>query len=470
MKRSFLFSFHFILLLLFFVLHGYNENYPFVSFSVAAVLFLNYLLYAVIIFLLGLLVFRSPVKSGIFVFIIFSLNFFFGSFKDWLKSIEYLQYLSRYRVLLSAILLIVILCFVVLKRSKGNFNKLSRGLFVLMLVFISLEIFYLFGNASAKPEADETQVQVSDAPKPDIYFVVLDAYAGSKSLQEVYKFDNTALDDTLRSLGFFVCRSSHSNYNFTPFSVASTLNMKYLDGIGDVNACTVEDYARRGEEIKDNAVGRFLMAQGYEVINYSVFDIEGQPSLVSETFLPVKGRLISDQTLLNRMKKDLYHMLVAGKFSFKIFEGDVFRTMRDNKRLISLTVGASLKRSKSPRFIFTHLYMPHAPYYYDRGGRLKDAGSIVRDDTENSIDSYIDNLVVTNGVVKRMVNTIQKNSNYEAVIILTGDHGYRPPYRPADVSSVFNTLSAVYIPGGRYERYYDSLSNVNFSYAVQYDL
>ena len=64
---------------------------------------------------------------------------------------------------------------------------------------------------------------------PDIYYIILDDYAGIQSLKQNFNFDNTEFYDQLSKKGFFVSSNSFSNYPFTILSIPSSLNMQYLD-------------------------------------------------------------------------------------------------------------------------------------------------------------------------------------------------------------------------------------------------
>ncbi len=70
------------------------------------------------------------------------------------------------------------------------------------------------GPAAARPRPD----------LPDIYFIVLDAYTGGRSLRRNYHFDNAQFVSALEARGFFVPRASRSNYTLTYLALAAALN------------------------------------------------------------------------------------------------------------------------------------------------------------------------------------------------------------------------------------------------------
>src|SRR5690606_36084113 len=61
--------------------------------------------------------------------------------------------------------------------------------------------------------------------EPDIYYIILDRYAGQKTLSEMYHFDNSLFLTELQSKGFYIATDSHTNYPSTSFSIAASLNM-----------------------------------------------------------------------------------------------------------------------------------------------------------------------------------------------------------------------------------------------------
>ena len=210
MKRIFLF-----LLPLFFVLHGMNEQFWLVPVKDALVLLLIYWVAAVILFFLCRLLFRDNDKAALAAFLLMAFHFFFGSIHDALK--------WKYSVILPVFLVLFIAAFVLIKK-KQSFKQVSLYLNVLFIVLIAWEAISFKRSSSASQK-----FTVCDTcSKPDIYLIVLDEYAGAKSLKDLFSFDNTEFEAQLTERGFHVLQNSRSNYNYTPFSMASMLNMHYL--------------------------------------------------------------------------------------------------------------------------------------------------------------------------------------------------------------------------------------------------
>jgi len=60
-----------------------------------------------------------------------------------------------------------------------------------------------------------------------------------------------------------------------------------------------------------------------------------------------------------------------------------------------------------------------------------------------------------------LIDTIQKNTDREAVIIVMGDHGFRGRTGNQDLPKKYQNLNAVFLPGADYHLFYDSISGVN---------
>ncbi len=71
--------------------------------------------------------------------------------------------------------------------------------------------------------------QPADARHPMIFHIVLDGYGRGDTLDELYGLDNSDFIGWLEGHGFFVATKSRSNYTHTVLSLASMLNMEYLD-------------------------------------------------------------------------------------------------------------------------------------------------------------------------------------------------------------------------------------------------
>lgn len=461
------YSFYPVLLTIFFVLHGYLENYGFISPCEGFLLAIIYTASTLVAGLAGWLFFRDITKAALIACVLMAIYFFFGAVHDFLKE-HAGSFFSSYMVLLSAFSILLIVLIVYLKKSNRTFKQLTIFLNLLFIVYIVVDLSNLVSKTfrtadsglSVYSFAKNNMYQPCDScDKPDIYFLLMDSYASTVALAKWYQFHND-LDSFLLQKKFSVQANSRSNYNFTPFSMASILNMSYLQGIANPREVTINDYSNCEVLIHNNEVIKMLNAAGYDIVNYSIFNLAGHPTFVTQDFLPLNTRLITERTMLACIRKDLGWKL-AKWYPFKWFWGiDIMQDNRNNQDFIELVKTSAAKKSAKPRFVYGHFFMPHTPYYYDKNGKLKDIATIIAEKDSGSIPIYLEYLTYTNGRIREMITTIQQQ-NPSAVIILMGDHGNREKTSEAFPVHHFMNLNAVYYPDNDYNLLYDSISGVN---------
>lgn len=437
---------YFLLLLpLFFVLHGYVEFFPAVPVLGAVMLFGKYVLAFAVVLLVMYLFYQNFRKAAMMALVLMLLFFFFGAVHDALKNLTFLPFLAKYSVLLPLIAIAAVAAAVLVKRSRFSFNRPVSFLNLLLILLCVLDLVVL----ATKPNRNEHRavsgnaiVKCDTCSKPDIYLIISDEYAGKESLQTLFNHDNTPFEDALKQKGFTVLKNTTSNYNFTPFSIASMLSMNYLHNIGNVanekNALT-----RALNTIDNNATVDVLKQHGYDIKNYSYFSLAGQPSLTEQSLLTTREGLISGQTLFSRLYRDLgYHLMTTlrwKRFTKQITETDY----RNNELLMQKTIDEAQRPSTSPKFVYTHLMMPHYPYFTDSTGKLNPVDKITEGNQAN-MQLYLGYLKYTNGVLLQLVDKLQAAVPPNTVIMLMSDHGYREYPREIDRRFEFLNLNATY--------------------------
>ena len=453
----------------FFVLHGYAENFGLVTVADCLWLVSSYFIAAICIHLVFYFIYKNHSKAALLAAILLSFNFFFGAIQDFFKI--HVPVFSRYSMLLPAFFILLFSLMFYLHKRKVNFLKFTFFFNILLLIYLIVDVTDIVLK-SLSPQPDKLSIYGSaekdsytactDCKNPDIYFLLFDEYCSSEGLRQTFNYDNSSLDSFLLQRGFQQQRHSKSNYNFTPFSMASILNMNYIEGIKNINACSVEDYANCNNLIRNNSVIRFLSSRYYDIVNYSIFDLAGNPSVVGSSLLPVKTKLITEQTFTRRFMKDVGWHFYTGPFEIKwLTKNKLQEELNNNNKLLDLVKKETEKKSSRSRFIYAHFEMPHPPFYYDKYNRLRPAQALVEEVDGTKTDSYLGYLPYTNSKIKELLDTIQKNTRHNAVIILMGDHGYRVKVAGASGDHFFQNLNAVYFPDKKYESISDSITGVN---------
>lgn len=466
-KRAFKkWPFYTLLLPVFFVLHGVRENFGFILAADYLPLILFYCISAIALYGIFYLLYRKQIKAGIVTFFILSFFLFYGFMQDFLK--EYLPRINRYTILIPAFFILLAILAIILKKAKQSFFQLNFFLNCLLIIYTVYDFSVILIKTIFPPKdkfsvyspvANRDYRVCKNCPKPDIYFLVFDEYASSVCLKTDFDYDNSQLDSFLINKQFRIQKYSSGNYNFTPFSISSILNMSYINGI-DPNAITSDDYARCNKLIRDNELIKYLSLSGYDIINYSIFDMAGNPSPVDQDFLPLKARLITDRTLWGRVKRDILWNIFYGKFEIKwLSENTEYSYQKNNDRLLDLVKKESRIKSNKPRFIYAHYNMPHPPYYFDKSGKLNPKNKLAHN-YDGDKELYLGYVWYTNTKIQELVNNILYNSGGDAVIIVMGDHGFRND--KAMPHHVFlQNQNAIYLPDKNYTLVYDSITGVN---------
>lgn len=455
-----------ILLPLFFVLHGVRENFGFVLPKDYLPLVLFYCLSSIALYFIFYLFYRQRNKAALLTFALLSIFFFYGAFQDFLAN--FLPGLNHYRLLIPFFLCILIALAIFLKRTKRKMaasNLFLNTLFLIYLIvdlsMIAGKILFLKNNTASYPifSFEKNFNPCPDCQKPDIYFLVFDEYTSSIALKNNFGFNNEKLDSFLIKNKFRILSKSYSNYNYTPFSMASIMNMDYLNKVHDGYVFTTAEYMNCFEQVKKSELIRMLSAMGYDIANYSIFDLPEHPTQLMESLFPAKSRLITDQTLWGRAQKNILWNLFMGRFEVKFLSKNLlYNHLNNNVKTANLLKNEINKKASSPRFVYAHFMIPHPPYYFDSTGKLKPKNEILF--YKNEKESYLNNLKYANTQIQDLVTDIQQQSNGGAAIILMGDHGFRYDTTMPKLSR-FQNLNAVYLPGNNYKLFYDSMSAVN---------
>ena len=451
-----------ILLCFFFVLHGFTENYDFIPFQDALLLSGVYIIVAITITLLSWLFYKSIIKAALLAFFLMVFHFFFGVVHDSLKKILDNTFITRYSFIIPFSFILFLLLIILLKKTRHPLLRLNYFLNSLLILLIFIDLGWLISKKisgdSKSISLPEEFTSIDPSNRPDIYLIVADEYAGNVELKDIFSFENSAFTDSLKQKGFYTIPYSRSNYNYTPFAAASLLNMSYLP-LQDKNRGQ-SDLAFCYKKIRDNNLLRLLQHNNYQFINYSIFNFEGQPARVNETFLPVKTRLITSQTFLSRINRDIRFNLITKWKSGSELRKLTYSTLHNNNNIYKLTWNIANEKSTRPKFVYSHLMMPHYPYYYDENENELPFERLVEGNQVNQKD-YIRYLQYSNKKLLDLIGHIQQSSATPPIIVLMGDHGFRHFTQPVKNDYYFLNHISVNMPGQNFAAFTDSLTSVN---------
>lgn len=410
-------------------------------------------------------------RLTLLVFLAQFIFFFFGPIHFFLD--DNVPFLGKYTVMLPLIAIFLAAAGFFLWRSRQPFYNTYQYLNILLIVLLAYEVIFvsLLNITDGRIKRLTRDFPISENYKgcdtcmnPDIYFLVFDMYANTSVLKSFWNYDNAQLEKFLDSSGFYNVKNSRSNYNFTVFSIASTLNMQYH--VTDLTYTNAFRSSGELNQFEDNELFRILKKQGYKFHNYSWFHFIDAPSVVAPFVITDPQELVAAQTLWFRFKNDI-------AWNFKMFR----RTKTVEERLSPFFLKectynlsriadsykgvkqVSAQNNTQPVFVYAHFLMPHAPFLYDSTGRVKTQLEWL----SLSHQDYLEQLKYANKMMMDLGATLQKEAKRPRVIIIQSDHGYRN-YTSKDGLKrdvELKNFSAFYFPGQRYQGLHDSISNVN---------
>ena len=367
---------------------------------------------------------------------------------------ESLQFLGQIHVLGSILLIISIIGIIYFLKTQTLDDKTYIANIISMTI-IGFLIFNITTSSITMADDDSLlkfsniPIQISDVEnKPNIYFIILDEYAGFIQLKNDFNFDNNDFSIELEKRGFFVPKESFSNYPTTGLSVPSMLGMTYFDFIPENLGKDSKNIRVVEKMTNENSVMKILQANDYKITT-----LDAGSSRTADTHL-AEVRLCNNVFDINpELRKNFAIVYVPIVGLRDIIFNEVIR----DKLECSFSALIDFNEdSNNPDFVVAHLRLPHSPFIYDSFGN-----SISINDMGDK-NAYLDQLKFANKKTLEIIDSIQARSS-ENVIIIVSDHGYRYyiNYENPTVDDYirgFNNLGAYYLPG---KEKHETISPVN---------
>ncbi len=471
------YNFHFLLLPVFFVWHASNEYFGLVNWRYIIEYVGYYLALSIALFVIGKLLFKNNTKAALWAFIPLTIFFFFGVFHDFLKSNTFFSIISSYSILLPLICVIIVLAIIAIKRNKNNLVRPTAYLNALMLFLILLElqlsVYQFFTHEHKKNNLNYglalTDIKVSNMPdslKPDIFFIVFDEFASTKSLLQYVNFDNSNLDSAFKKHNFYIAKNSKSNFNATPFSLACYLNMQYPNGDFEGKQFSPRNALKAQYTVKESVFPTYLKNNNYSFKNYGILDLPNSNSIKESHFNFNFSKIFTLETLVGRIHKDIWWNVALKINGTAAIEKKITALKEPYTNGIIENYNNTYKALQSeyatPTFTYSHMLIPHSPFCFNKNGERRTLR--LTDNLDNDIDSlYTDQLQYCNTLIKSLLTaTTTTPTKRPRVVIIASDHGYRNNFTLNKTrDKEFSNLCTVYFSDNKYETLYDSISPVN---------
>ena len=348
-------------------------------------------------------------------------------------------------------------------------NLVAAVLVVVALVTIVPAEIGRFGRTASAA----TPIAGSQGTGRDIYFLIFDRYGSARSLDLLYGIDDRPFLDGLRSKGFQIVTDSHANYVKTTLSLAATLNLDYLDDLVAAQDPASPDHGPIFAHLSDHAVGHFLRDRGYQYVH------------VGSGYGPTETSVLADRNPRIDEPSDfvasLYDTSALPAIARRIglIRTTPYRERRYTFGQFQLDTLDGLASQPGPKFVFSHILLPHPPYVFARDG------SFVTDEMEADRprrQNYGDQLAYLQTRIEALVDKLLDRPEAERpIIIMQADEGPYPPAYSANTATYdwssatsdeleikFGIFNAMYLPGEPPPDLSPTLSSVN-TFRVVFD-
>lgn len=306
----------------------------------------------------------------------------------------------------------------------------------------------------------------AEAPKRDIYFILLDRYPGQESLKQNYGYDNSYFIDGLRERGFYVASKSRGPYPKTPHSIQTTLNMEYVD-----LPKSSSDWQLVYDKLKNPKSAQFAKKRGYKYVLMG----SGYHSLRSDkaadvniAYDPKSGPVTTE------FAQVLYNSTVLSAIAQRYNISTLDPRRADFERAaFQYQEIPNVAKMPEPTFMFAHILITHPPYVHDRRCKFLPEAKL---DAMTLDEAFIEQVECEGKKTLELIDILQKApEDRKPIIVLQSDEGpgpvgWNPDTRehydwtrvPEDVlDEKFQILNAYYLPGVADHGLYDNISPVN---------
>ncbi len=415
--------------------------------------------------LVGLtVILRNSQKAGLIATLFLFMFFLYGHFFNATNKFTLGGFsIVRHRYLLPIWILIIVLSIFIFVKTKKPLNTVTKCLNISTSVLVLFSLFNIFlyklrlvysdvhsysTETTSRDYLDSVQL-LKDTP--NIYYIILDGYANQHTLEELYNYDNSEFLNYLMLKGFYIASESQSNYTLTFLSLASSLNMKYINYLSETIGVESKDRTIPYQMIQNNKVMQFLKSRGYMFVHFrsgwggtnkNIYaDIDLSYGGVTELYL-----IIINVTMLQPFEKYLFS---------KPHRKRILRTFSQLAEVHT--------KVESPYFVFSHLLVPHPPFLFGPNGENVENSDIeMTGSVWQHKQSYLNQLMFVNKKVKILIEKILSESKSIPIIILQADHG--PEFYQHSKNYSYERVrifNAYLLPMNGDELFYNSITPVN---------
>ena len=306
------------------------------------------------------------------------------------------------------------------------FAGLTLGL---LFAFTTVSIVLQLGADLSPPIEPGIRSTPSQTRRPpDIYLLVMDKYTAPDLLERHYDLRVAPFEAWLRAHDFLIPQAHRSNYTLTFLTLASMLNLRYVDDYPARFGATARSRMLAAPEIENNRLAAFLKERGYRFIFLpSAFDVTRR-NRYADLQLPDPRDVRADFTVAWYRSSALpvLHRFACAALGCEAARWPYISESADvlDAKFNRL---AHLPRADRPTFVLAHLLLPHEPYLY-RADCSRRPPYWPAADTGTAAGAvraaYAAQVSCTNRKLQVLIEALQRAAPVPPIILIQGDHGH----------------------------------------------
>lgn len=425
---------------------------------------------ACLLFLILRLFFRDTLKSSVLLSIFLLLFFTFGHVYFTLSNMNKVLPGAWLQICLNCIwILLLVASFFLITRQRADIPRITYFLNILslaltLIIFFNITAYNIRTRSVLLRHANEGAVDLKAADRetqkilPDIYYLILDGYAGTFALGQIYDYDNSGFIDYLKGQGFYVASESYSNYSLSFLSLASSLNMEYINDIADDLGVESKDRSIFYKMIKESKVAAFLKSKGYMFIHFG------------SSWRPTTSNNYADVDINYGFLDEFSIVLIRTSWLSPFLSSFMIENNR-HRVLNTFEKIPQIAEIDEPTFVFAHIVIPHPPFMFDQDGKKVGSAGSWREDIWRDNRLYINQLIFVNKELRSLIENLLSRTGVPPIIILQADHGPSSTFQSwrlneldldeNQITEKMNILNAYYLSAYDKNELYESVTPVN---------
>jgi hypothetical protein len=434
------------------------------------------------VILLSFILFRNAAKATLFSSCALLLFYAYGHLFNLIEEKSILGIvIGRHSILGGLWLILLAGGFVFIWRARripANIIRMLNHFSLILLIIVAGQVAWFQMNSGLRiagiehqPHAQTTHPSTTSGNYRDVYFIVLDSYTRDDLLAKEFNYDNSKFIQQLRDLDFVIPPCAQSNYSTTALSIASILNMDYIDALIGETPYETDDQELEilGDLLRHSLVREKFEAMGYNTVAFSskadwlnmedaayFFDVsEDVPYLdrqettnFHQMFLKTTAiRIASDTGMLRRLETTDLPLWLLRYFDPGINISDS-RYAEYQQNLYSLQKLMAVPDLPGNKLVIAHLMTTHSSFVFNPDGSF-------REDPDDTREAYLNQITYANGQLIKIVKNILDKSSKPPVIILQADHSIMPYKERVKI------FYALYLPDGGSEKAPVTMTPVN---------